>query len=269
LNLRDADGLISIVGPAVGAVPFGLVLAEPIDFERFGLRPGDLVAVNASDAARWSPRLPTQTVTRRPDVVVEAMRHALGSTCRVSGFAPILSTSAAGFAPILSTPAAGFAPILWGHADVPAGIRELARARRQADLSSMVEAAGRLIGLGPGLTPSGDDLLVGFSAALWSTGDPLAEPFSTRCAIRAEHRTTDVALEFHTSAALGEFSARLHTLLAAIADCDGRIDHLRLSVEFEHAFGWGGSSGADTVLGVLLGLFGPGALFPSSSRRSP
>jgi hypothetical protein len=170
--------------------------------------------------------------------VVEVMRRALARTGNTAGFAPILA----------------------GQVQVPAAMRELARVHRQHDVSRVLDAAERLIGLGSGLTPSGDDFLVGFSAALWSKGDPLAQPFSNGCATRAANRTTDVAVEFYNSAARGEFSARLHNLLAAIADSDHGPDQQRLQREFRQALAWGATSGADCVLGVLLGLFGPTCL---------
>src|SRR3990172_9189073 len=79
---------------------------------------------------------------------------------------------------------------------------DLSRARRWdpklaalggGDLAAMLGAAGALVGRGPGFTPSGDDLLVGFSAALTATGHPLARPFARGVAERARGATTDVA----------------------------------------------------------------------------
>src|SRR5207247_11316713 len=42
-------------------------------------------------------------------------------------------------------------------------------ARRNVPVDAAITAIGPLIGLGAGLTPSGDDFIVGYLAGLWST----------------------------------------------------------------------------------------------------
>src|SRR5215470_9572564 len=70
-----------------------------------------------------------------------------------------------------------------------------------------------LVGLGDGLTPAGDDVLVGYSAALRVTGHPRAQAFAGQAARIAPGRTTDVALMFLQHAAHGDYSQRIHTLM--------------------------------------------------------
>jgi len=243
LNVTDAEGLITIADPTTGPLPNGLVLEHVIDFDRFGLRPDDAVtiddhlrirdlSIDLACARHWSATLPTRTIAAPPPVIAEALRRALDRTGVAGGFVPML----AGSTPLLP-------PIL-----------QLSRARQNFDLPAMLAASHGAIGLGQGLTPSGDDLLIGFSAALWSTGDTLAEPFTAACAEFSRSRTTDVAVEFYRSAAHAEFSGRLHALFAALAEPP---DASRLGIAFEHALTWGATSGADCLLGVLVGLFGP------------
>jgi hypothetical protein len=66
LNLRDEHGLIAIADPSVGAVPFGLVLAEPIDFDRLALRRGDLVSGLGRRVRRGALVAPSPDSARQP-----------------------------------------------------------------------------------------------------------------------------------------------------------------------------------------------------------
>jgi hypothetical protein len=231
LNIVDPDGLITIADPTVGAVPSGIVLEAPTSFEQLVVRRGDAVAcadelhigdlvIALAGASAWSPVLAAQAVAA-PHLVLETwhtarVRHGL--------------------------PAQRARPI----------VRQLRQAHHDQDLPAMLNASRGLVGLGQGLTPAGDDVLIGFSAALWSADDPLATPFRGGFAEIAANRTTDVALVFYRSAARGEFSARLHAVFAALAEYR---DPARLSLAFDRALDWGATSGADTLLGVMLGLF--------------
>lgn len=58
---------------------------------------------------------------------------------------------------------------------------QLLDAVKRQDLAAALTHAGQLIGLGPGLTPSGDDFLVGLLAALNAT-EPLAPAIQDFCA---------------------------------------------------------------------------------------
>jgi hypothetical protein len=93
-------------------------------------------------------------------------------------------------------------------------------------------------------------VLVGLSAALFATGHPAARPFASACAMVATGRTTDVAERLHRHAARGEFCERLHRLMGAIL----AGEPARLPAAIATALDWGATSGADGLLGVLLGL---------------
>ena len=70
----------------------------------------------------------------------------------------------------------------------------------------------QLVGLGAGLTPSGDDLLVGLSAALHWLGVQQQHQFSLLSHATA---TTDVASVFHFHAERGRYSERLLNLFSS------------------------------------------------------
>lgn len=129
--------------------------------------------------------------------------------------------------------------------------------RRFADLCGKLyrrEAADRdlfqLVGLGPGLTPSGDDLLCGLLGALAAAGDARFE--TVRQGVMAHlDRTTSASKDYLTQACMPWWTGLLHGLFAAIAEPDGEqvipCALMRLSVR-------GHSSGIDQGAGLVAGL---------------
>ncbi|MCL4863902.1 MAG: DUF2877 domain-containing protein [Caldilineaceae bacterium] len=88
------------------------------------------------------------------------------------------------------------------------------------DLAQIAHAARRLAGLGPGLTPAGDDFLVGWMAALWLAGTWIGLEPGTICAAvgaTAAPHTTRLSAAWLTHAAAGRFGEAWHTLAAALA----------------------------------------------------
>ena len=80
-----------------------------------------------------------------------------------------------------------------------------------------LRTATRLIGLGPGLTPAGDDVMAGTIAGLVLLGHPSAERFAAAVYSLAAGRTTELsrALLRHAAAGRvsGEYAAVLHGLV--------------------------------------------------------
>jgi hypothetical protein len=116
---------------------------------------------------------------------------------------------------------------------------------RTRDAAATARACAGLVGLGAGLTPSGDDFLVGFSAALRLTGHPLADVVARA---GAEGCTTDLAAMFHHYAARGEYSQRIHSLLL-------RLVLGMTADDLAEALAWGATSGADCLFGVVCGAY--------------
>ena len=125
----------------------------------------------------------------------------------------------------------------------------LASAIGRLDRPAAAHAARGLIGLGPGLTPSGDDGLAGVEAALHAMGHPLAG-FLASALDDVDERTTRVSATLLEHAARGEFAERIQRLLGALLD--GLL--ASLADEIDRAVRWGATSGSDTLHGVLLGL---------------
>jgi hypothetical protein len=149
-------------------------------------------------------------------------------------------------------------------------ILSLGAAIRRFDLEAAEQAAARLIGLGAGGTPAGDDVLVGCLAGLWSSAGGVSRRADFvaglgNAVMGLARRTTDVSGVYLAAAAAGEASERLSAVAAAIAA--GATPNA-LAETAAAAIAVGHTSGADGALGLLLGLaaWGPQTIF-SESRR--
>jgi hypothetical protein len=124
------------------------------------------------------------------------------------------------------------------------------------DLIAGEQAASKLIGLGPGLTPAGDDVLVGFMAGLWavSENNPLQHQFTRsfgEVLIDLSAQTNLISRSYLMQAGRGKFSSTLLALAQSI--CRGN-DGETVRRAAELVFRAGHSSGLDSVEGLLAGL---------------
>lgn len=109
-----------------------------------------------------------------------------------------------------------------------------------------------LLGLGPGLTPSGDDLLVGLFAVLHIDGSPCAR-FRALCpdiVENLEHRTNAISAAALTAAAQGRVRETIDTLLTALMTGDEATVRRAL----ERVLRIGSTSGRDIVAGIVAGF---------------
>ena len=258
VNITTPDGLLTIASEAVGGLPNGIVADLAPDFRALGIRAGMTVEAGDTDlfipgiglrldlagAVVWSPRIPPPSDGVNPAGARWRQRSAATRAralqdARAGGLAGLLGTAMA------SRPASSV--------DVTARARPvlmaLADALVQGDRSAASKSARGLIGLGPGLTPSGDDVLVGMEAALHVSGRPTAG-FVSGALDHVEDRTTAVAATLLRHAARGEFTERLHVLLAVLLGPEDAA----IPGAIERAVAWGATSGSDCLVGVLCGL---------------
>ena len=139
-----------------------------------------------------------------------------------------------------------------------AAIAGLLGAHAGGDMRGVQGHAAALCGLGPGLTPAGDDWLAG-----WLVGLRLVSPGSDLHGAgeavleAAEGRTTMLSLAFLRCAARGEVAEPWHALLAALAA--GTATNVETAAARVLCFG--ATSGADMLTGFL------DASAPSSCSR--
>lgn len=127
-----------------------------------------------------------------------------------------------------------------------AGRARLAAAIRERDAARLIAGAGTLLGLGDGLTPSGDDCLVGALAVLHYVDREWLPPSAVGAiAGSARERTTTIGREFVLHALAGRFSEPVLAVLHAISPDEQRRAVARLAR-------LGATSGADTLCGMRL-----------------
>jgi hypothetical protein len=154
-------------------------------------------------------------------------------------------------------PAAGRTPFdVLSAAELSRRTTVLADAVRAGDPDTTSAAAARLVGLGSGLTPSGDDVLTGL-AVLAAAGGMLLERVRPALAAAVlggtplEERTTAVSAATLTEALAGRGRQRIHVLVSALSST-ATTPTLVDAVLRVRAIGH--TSGADILTGFRLGL---------------
>lgn len=116
--------------------------------------------------------------------------------------------------------------------------------------SRVAAAAENLVGLGIGLTPSGDDMLTGLLATvqLVPALAPLLEPLEAGIEPQLSG-TTDVSRQFLTAALEGRFHRDVADAARAIATSPYPTEPA-----LSRLLGLGSTSGSDTLIGILCGF---------------
>ena len=108
--------------------------------------------------------------------------------------------------------------------------------------------AHRLVGLGPGLTPSGDDFWCGVMIALHALGHfEISEKISGVILNQAENRTNKISRAHLECAARGQGAKALHETISAM----GMAEKARLSSALRALDKLGHTSGWDSLAGVV------------------
>ncbi len=96
------------------------------------------------------------------------------------------------------------------------GIQTLCQCLKRQDETGIANATESLAGFGPGLTPAGDDGMMGVMYGVWATQAQPDEPLLSRVVAQARKRTTTLSGAFLVAAAAGEAVQAWHELVRAI-----------------------------------------------------
>lgn len=266
---RSARGSLILVGPeGLGAGPLHVLWSDgsggespraeegmPVGIDLDGTRVSapEPLQLGLHEAREWTPAPP-------PCWTPSRLRRSLAWLERAGDRAP-----AEGLGRLIASVAAGEIPS--DGAEGPA-LRRCARPAIAA-LSSWMratlapraasrippEAIVDLIGLGPGLTPSGDDVLAGALLALhgFARAD-MAARLATWLRPRLEGRTGLVSRAHLGCAAGGEGAAVLHDAMVALAsgDADALAGATAAAGTLGHCSGWDGLVGIAAVAQAWL-----------------
>ena len=249
-NLRSPQGtVLGLVSPELGNGPFHAVLAQPVDFAWLaqGLTQGGL-ALDLAGAAAWDPWLGER------ELEVENWEPGVGRRKLGVGSRELGDGSHHPLHPVTLS-----------------SCHPVTRALRAGDSASLRAAVLALAGRGPGLTPAGDDFLLGIMAGLWLFPEPLSPRWTVPEACRrivdvAASRTTTLSAAWLRAAGQGAFGQPWHALAEALA----LDDPARLAQAVEDILAVGATSGQDALTGFLAWVDGsPEARLAPTSHAAP
>ena len=131
----------------------------------------------------------------------------------------------------------------------------LRSAMEQQQSERIVESLAHFLGLGNGLTPSGDDFVLGFALAINRWGDFVAPDidriqFNQHLLRKIYNETTTLSANLIECSLHGQADERLVTAL------DGLITgNLKIPIVVDYLEGWGNSSGMDAFAGMSFVIF--------------
>jgi len=254
VNLINQDAhILSLVDARIGDGPFSLVLEEfpsgtqatarLLVFEN-GLWLDDWL-IDAEEAALWQPVPDWGALHAKPDALARAASQI---AALLAQHAPADSLARL----VLNTP---------GTSALPPRIQQVAEQNipllldgiATQDTNRVQAAARKLAGVGPGLTPAGDDLLLGAMYGLCAS-EPAAAAGSLAAdmAAVASERTHALSAAWLAAGVRGETAAPWHQLVDAIA---AQVP-AALQAAVMHILPTGHTSGADALAGFLAVIEG-------------
>jgi hypothetical protein len=256
----EGGGLLILATPEVPLAPNALAVdvGGHLTLAGAGVAVGQSVALRAAGrsdsgadwtvsigaAATWEPRPWVRAIP--PPALAERLRSARATVVAEGAGASLLPLLWVSEAPALPR-----GPVR--AASAPA--RLLVDAAVQGDVASVARAARGLAGLGPGLTPSGDDLLAGFAAAWTLLGESLGVDGAALARVTdalvagAERGASPLGRAWLGHAGRGELLEPMTRFVAALLGPEpGPLD-----AAARGALAVGSSSGTDWMVGFFLG----------------
>jgi len=269
INIEIPDeGLVSLVGQEIGRGPFyiSVEMPEQIDLTAIGvdrnhtaLRAGNLVrvsenllAISLENARLWEPEKKFSNILDVPAIEANlaALQELVVRFGNRSDLIQLLEFSKKTFED--ETTAMKMNPV--SRLALPQ-VMKLLDAIKQGNSQNIVQSAMNLIGLGPGLTPAVDDLLVGLILSMSYIAENLnVEQIPVQDALKdlascIHGRTTTISEEFLLQAVAGNANESVIALIEALLTSN-QVDIVSSA---RKVMDFGGTSGTDMVLGILFG----------------
>ena len=259
-NIETESGeLITLLAPGSDNVPHGIRCAPPLPPFSLRLRRGQvanlevaMLCISTADfmldlsrAAVWNGTVADASPGLRgaqAQAALRELRETLREHAPVQGVAPALFSSVSPRSTIERALVARMAKTL----------PILARATETGDAGAAVSAMRVLVGLGAGLTPAGDDFIVGYLAALWSRSrrEPGIAALLNALAVPVGQLslcTNAISRQMLLDALQGHFAERLIEVMHCVCAGGDVAGATMRALEVGH------SSGADVLCGLLFG----------------
>lgn len=238
--INEHNEILSIVTPEIGEGPFNLVMENEITFAEHLTAQSPVVKTLAElhlgdltmcwdGAGVWNPTPDWKSMHAQRDRLCKQVRQLPITNSLTSP-----RTSDAANAPVLM-------PIRQSS-------HSLASAVAIADLPSSITAAKRLAGSGIGLTPSGDDYIMGAMYAAWIIHPrEVAQDIAGQIADAAARLTTSLSGAWLRAAANGEAGILWHRFCNALVSGEASSIQMKLAA----ILSVGATSGADALAGFI------------------
>lgn len=250
-------GIVCVGSDDIGAGPINVEIAEPAGgIAGLRLTPDlegriehgvpfitETLALDLSNAAIWMPPAsPAMQPERVASALAKLHKIAMPNVLPRDGLARLVLTDKVSSSNASAQMAEGSIRDLKAH--VPPAL-----ATGVLD-EPLARAATLLVGLGPGLTPSGDDVLGGLMLALTASGHTnLRDALWDAIAPELDALTVPISAMHLSAAADGLAGAAMHALLdALLTDSPDLEEKLATAADHGHTSGW------DAVAGLVLGL---------------
>ena len=245
LNLETETGqMLAFTHPQIGHGPFHIQLARSVDFSILrpgitGLKDGALLLIGPLLVDGEQPRIWDATLPPMPSTVpIRSWLQAKKTAAQYLQSHPVMDD--------LDAPT-------WVR--LQAGMNALSKSLQTNDNQLLAASVDLLAGLGPGLTPAGDDVLLGAIARLFllgpkqlsPTGETNARVWSETIFALAASKTNRFSRAWLWHAAHGRFSQPWHALQQAFITED--------EARARHAIQWIADIGATSGRLALMGLF--------------
>ena len=250
--INEQRDVLSIVTLQIGNGPFNLVIEDDIcfsdhinveslvSFHDNQLTLEDLV-IDIGNAKLWPPRPDWEVLHGKKDKTANQLMN-LGITNYFESGG-------------LDTPLGKLSGLL-EHRGLPITnhrfsnslISSLFMALARVDITTAKAVASRLAGLGMGLTPAGDDLIIGAVYAAWIIHPTdIARVLAKEIANTAAPLTTSLSAALLRSAGKGEAGILWHKFFDALSDSD----NARIQQAMDKILAIGETSGADALAGFI------------------
>jgi len=223
--INERREILSIVTPQIGNGPFNLVVKDdvlfsdylhaqsPISIRANQLYVGDLT-INTDSAKLWSPYPNWERLHAKRDVILNQL-----TSLPITAYQILFPNSL---------------------------ISNLSLALANANLSPSLSAVQKLAGLGQGLTPAGDDFIMGALYAAWIIHPhEVASILAKEIARAAAPLTTSLSAAWLRSAGNGEAGVLWHEFFATLL----HMNILRAQAAMDKILAIGETSGADALSG--------------------
>lgn len=242
--INERREILSIVTQQIGNGPFNLMIADDLHISehlrleskvsasRIELHLGDLT-IRAAKAMIWNPYPDWEVLhAKKGDIDDHLSQLLVINYLNTGGFVTPFGESS-------------------GLPLTQSLVSNLFSAFANANISTAKTITSQLAGLGIGLTPSGDDFLMGAIYAAWIIHPPeIASAMAQEIASTAALLTTSLSAAWLRSAGWGEAGILWHEFFDVLVS----TDHTRIKEAVENILAIGETSGADALAG-FTGVF--------------